>query len=129
MKIQYVIIKVDDQDKALEFYTSILGFEKKEDLQSSSIRWLTVFSPEGEQGIELVLEPNFPPSDKAQKTLYDAGFPAAVLSTNDIEAEYKRLQKNGVKFRGKPKTLPHNKFVPFEDTCGNIIMLVEPSNN
>lgn len=128
MKIQYVTVKVDDQEKALEFYTSILGFEKKEDIQTGSARWLTVYSPDGEGGTELVLEPNFPPSDKVQKILYDAGFPAAVLGTNDIEAEYKRLKKKGVKFRAKPKTLPHNTFVPFEDTCGNIIMLVEPTN-
>lgn len=125
MKIQYVIIKVDDQDKALEFYTSVLGFEKKEDNQTDSMRWLTVSSPEGIEGIELVLEPNFPPSDKVQSILYEAGFPAAVFTTNDIKAEYERLEKKGVKFRAEPETLPNKAFAPFEDTCGNIIMLVE----
>ncbi len=127
MRIQYVIIKVDDQEKALEFYTSILGFSKKADLMAGQVRWLTVSSPEGIEGTELVLEPSFPPSDEVQKTLYNAGFPAAVLSTNNIKKEYELLKTRGVKFRGEPKTLPNNTFVPFEDTCGNIIMLVEPS--
>jgi predicted enzyme related to lactoylglutathione lyase len=126
MKIQYVIIKVDDQDKALKFYTETLGFVKKEDVKGR-IRWLTVISKEGAEGVELVLEPNFPPSDKAQKTLYDAGFPAAVLATDNIEKEYQTLKKKGVKFRGKPKTLPNVTYVPLEDTCGNIIMLVQRS--
>ncbi|MDC7999922.1 VOC family protein [Aequorivita todarodis] len=124
MKIQYVILKVDDQDKALKFYTEKLGFVKKEDV-TGGMRWLTVISKEGMEGIELVLEPNFPPSDKVQKMLFDAGFPAAVLGSDNIEEEYKRLKKKGVKFRGNPKTLPNATFVPFEDTCGNIIMLVQ----
>lgn len=126
MKIQYVVIKVDDQDKALKFYTEILGFVKKEDI-TGQIRWLTVIAKEGVEGTELVLEPNLPPSDKVQKILYDAGFPAAVLSTDNIEKEYQSLKKKGVKFRDKPKTLPTAAFAPFEDTCGNIIMLVQRS--
>lgn len=128
MQIRYVIIKVDDQEKALEFYTSILGFKKKADVMAGSVRWLTVSSPDGIAGTELVLEPNhFEPAKAAQKTLYDAGFPAAVLSTADIEKEHQRLTKKGVKFLAKPRTLPNATFAPFDDNCGNIIMLVQPA--
>lgn len=128
MQIRYVIIKVDDQDKALFFYTSILGFVKKQDLPIGRVRWLTVISPEGAPGVELVLEPNtFPAALASQKTLFDAGFPAAVLSSTDITAEYQRLKSLRVTFRGEPKNMGPVTAVPFEDTCGNLIMLVQPA--
>lgn len=107
----------------MKFYTEIVGFVKKEDVKGRV--WLTVTSKEGAEGKELVLEPNLAPSDKVQKILYETGFPAAVLSSDNIETEYQSLKSRGVKFRGKPKTLPTATFVPFEDTCGNIIMLVQ----
>ncbi len=126
MQIRHVIIKVDDQDKALTFYTGVLGFVKTRDYRGSRVRWLTISSPEGPQGIELVLESNSaPPALKSQQALYDAGFPAAVLSTNDIAVEYQRLKTLGVKFRGKPKTRGSSSFVFFDDTCGNLIVLRE----
>jgi catechol 2,3-dioxygenase-like lactoylglutathione lyase family enzyme len=91
MQIRHVIIKVDDQDKALSLYTSIVGFVKRLDFPIGRFRWLTVYSREGVAGVELVLEPNyFPLALTSQKTLYDAGFPAAVLTTADIAAEYQR---------------------------------------
>ena len=127
MKIQFAGIKVDDQEKALKFYTEILGFLKKDDFQAGGVRWLTVSSNEEAGDIRLVLEPNLPPSDKVQKILYDAGFPATILSTDNIEKEFENLKKKGVRFHGKPKTISSGTSVPFDDTCGNIIMLVQPA--
>ena len=128
MQIRHVIIKVDDQDKALSFYTSIVGFVKRLDFPIGRVRWLTVYSREGAAGVELVLEPNnFPPALTSQKALYDASFPAAVLTTTDISAEYQRLKSLGVTFRGEPKSIGPVTAVPFEDTCGNLIMLVQPA--
>lgn len=124
MQIRHVIIKVDDQDKALAFYTSVLGFVKSQDRRGGRVRWLTVSSPKERRGAELVLEPSSSrPALASQKALYDAVFPAAVLSTNDIAAEYQRLKTLGVKFRGKPKKVGSVSFVFFDDTCGNFIVL------
>jgi hypothetical protein len=110
------------------FYTSIVGFVKRLDFPIGRVRWLTVYSREGAAGVELVLEPNnFPPALTSQKALYDASFPAAVLTTTDIAAEYQRLKSLGVTFRGEPKSIGPVMAVPFEDTCGNLIMLVQPA--
>jgi catechol 2,3-dioxygenase-like lactoylglutathione lyase family enzyme len=126
MQIRHVIIKVDDQDKALAFYTSVLGFVKTRDDRRGRLRWLTVSSRKGPRGAELVLEPNsYRPARASQKALYDAVFPAAILSTNDIAAEYQRLKALGVKFRGKPKKVGSRSFVFFDDTCGNFIVLLQ----
>ena len=123
MQIRHVVIKVDDQDKALAFYTTILGFVKKLDFPGA-IRYLTVASPEGAEGVELVIEPNhFPAALASQKALYDAGFPATIFTTNDIAADYKRLMSLGVKFREQPKTMGPVTFTFFDDTCGNLIVL------
>ena len=124
MQIRHVIIKVDDQDKALAFYTNVLGFVKTRDRRGARRRWLTVSSREAPKGVELVLESNSAaPAKASQKALHDAVFPAAVLSTNDIDAEYQRLKSRGVKFRGKPKQIGSVRFVFFDDTCGNFIVL------
>ena len=126
MQIRHVLIKVDNQDKALAFYTSVLGFKKKVDAPMGQFRWLTVFSIEGSDPVELVLEPNsLPPALASQKALYDAGFPAIILTTNNIKAEYERLKGVGVKFRGEPKNIGPAISVFFEDTCGNLINLVQ----
>ncbi len=128
MQIRHVIIKVDDQEKALSFYTRVVGFVKKLDVPIGAFRWLTVFSPEGAEGVELVLEPNSPPPARAaQKALYDGGFPAALFTTSDIAVEYRRLKGLGVSFRGEPKNMGSVTAVPFEDTCGNLIMLAQPT--
>lgn len=125
MQINHVVLKVDDQDKALAFYTSKLGFTKHLDVPGQ-IRWLTLTSPQGAEGVELVLEPNhFPPALASQKALYDAGFPATIFTTNDIESDYKRLKALGVKFREKPKKMGPVTFAFFDDTCGNLIVLRE----
>lgn len=126
MQIRHVIIKVDDQDKALAFYTNILGFVKTRDDRRGRLRWLTVSSRKGPKSAELVLEPNASrPALASQKALYDAVFPAAILSTDDIVAEYQRLKTLGVKFRGKPKKSGSRRFAFFDDTCGNFIVLLE----
>lgn len=124
MQVRHVIIKVDDQDKALAFYTNVLGFVKTRDHRGGRVRWLTVSSRQRPKGVELVLESNSAaPALTSQKALYDAVFPAAVLSTNDIDVEYQRLKSRGVKFRGKPKKMGSASFVFFDDTCGNFIVL------
>ncbi|MDQ2878491.1 MAG: VOC family protein [Pseudomonadota bacterium] len=123
MQIRHVVIKVDDQDKALAFYTTVLGFVKKFDIPGA-IRWLTVTSPEGADGVELVLEPNhFPPALASQRALYDAGFPATIFTTDDIAAEYRRLKALGVEFRSEPRSMGPVTFAFFDDTCGNLIVL------
>ena len=128
MQITLVSLLVEDQDKALGFYTSMLGFEKKHDIPMGEFRWVTVTSPEGVVGVELVLEPMaFPPSRVYQKALFDAGIPATAFMTRDIAAEYARLKERGVKFRGEPKNYGPVTVVLFEDTCGNLINLVQPA--
>ena len=90
-------------------------------------RWLTVTSPEGAEGVELVLEPMaFPPAKTFQQALFAAGIPATAFITNDIAAEYKRLLALGVVFRGEPTSMGPITAVMFEDTCGNLINLVQP---
>ena len=127
MQIKHVLIKVDDQDKALSFYTDVLGFRKNLDLGMGQFRWLTVVSPEGAHGVELVLETNSaPPSRAAQKTLYDAKFPAAVLTTDDIAGDYDRLTGRGVHFLSEPTYIGSVTTAFFDDTCGNVINLTQP---
>ena len=128
MQLKFVSVMVDDQDKALAFYTAVLGFEKMADIPMGEYRWLTVTSPDGIAGVELVLEPmGFPPARAYQKALFDAGVPAIALITKDIAADFKRLQAHGVQFRGEPKSTGPITAVVFEDTCGNLINLVQPA--
>lgn len=127
MQIKFVSINVDDQEKALEFYTRVLGFTKMADIPMGEYRWLTVVSPDGIDGVELVLEPMaFPPTKVYQKALFEAGIPATAFTTTDIKSEYARLSKLGVKFHGEPMTQGPITSTTFEDTCGNLIHLVQP---
>jgi catechol 2,3-dioxygenase-like lactoylglutathione lyase family enzyme len=125
MQIRLASVMVENQDSALRFYTTILGFVKSKDIpMGPTLRWLTVSSPEGADGVELVLEPMaFPPAQTYQKALFAAGIPAASFITNDINSEYYRLQALGVRFRGEPKNIGPIIAVLFEDTCGNLINL------
>lgn len=126
MQIRLASVMVDDQDKALRFYTTILGFVKNKDIPMGPFRWLTVSSPEG---VELVLEPmGFAPAQTYQKALFAAGIPATAFLTSDIASEHRRLQQLGVIFRGEPKSMGPVTVVLFEDTCGNIINLVQPTS-
>jgi catechol 2,3-dioxygenase-like lactoylglutathione lyase family enzyme len=128
MQIRLSSIMVDDQEKALRFYTTVIGFVKDKDIPMGPFRWLTVKSPEGAEGVELVLEPmGFEPAKTFQKALFDAGIPATAFLTSNIQAEYKRLAAKGVKFRGEPKRMGPITAVVFEDTCGNLINLVQPA--
>jgi catechol 2,3-dioxygenase-like lactoylglutathione lyase family enzyme len=125
MEIKLASIMVNDQDKALRFYTEKLGFVKKNDAPDGPFRFLTVVSEEGADGVELVLEGlDFPHSAVFQKANYDAGIPSYAFYTKNIHAEYNRLKAEGVVFRGEPEDMGPVTRVLFEDTCGNIINLV-----
>ncbi len=127
MQLKFISLMVSDQAHALDFYTRVLGFEKMADIPMGEYRWLTVTSPDGLAGVELVLEPTaFPPSKAYQKALFDAGIPATALITRDIEAEVARLTAKGVTLRGTPTRMGPATVVLFEDTCGNLINLVQP---
>ncbi len=127
MKLKFISVIVEDQEKALNFYTTILGFEKMADIPMGEFRWLTVTSPDGIEGVELVLEPAaFPPARIYQKALFDAGIPLIALITKNLAADFSRLQTLGVKFRGEPANMGLITSVTFEDTCGNLINLVQP---
>lgn len=127
MQITLANIFVADQDEALRFYTTILGFEVKHDIPMGEHRWLTVTSPEGVHGVELLLEPMaFPPARTYQTALFDAGIPATAFMTADIAAEFERLTERGVRFRGGPVSMGPISAVMFEDGCGNLINLVQP---
>lgn len=129
MEIRYMSVLVDDQDKALRFYTEKLGFVKKSDMADgdSPLRWLTVVSPDGPDGVELELQATHFPSAKAyQKDQYDAGYAYAIFQTKDIYAEYQRLKQTGVVFRGEPEDTGPVLTVKFEDTCGNLINMIQP---
>jgi catechol 2,3-dioxygenase-like lactoylglutathione lyase family enzyme len=127
MQIKLASILVDNQDKALEFYTHIVGFTKSADIDLGTLRWLTVSSPDGPQGIELVLEKtDFPPSLTYQRARYEAGIPALGLTSDSIHTEYLRLKERGVKFRGEPRDVWPVLSAVFEDGCGNLVHLVQP---
>jgi hypothetical protein len=105
----------------------MLGFVKMADIPMGQYRWLTVVSPEGMEGVELVLEPmGFSPAQTYQKALFDAGIPAFAFISKDIRAEYERLKELGVSFRGEPEKTGMIVSALFEDTCGNLINLVQP---
>jgi catechol 2,3-dioxygenase-like lactoylglutathione lyase family enzyme len=127
MRVNLSSVLVDDQEKAIKFYTEKLEFTKMADIPMGDYRWLTVVAPEGPVGVELVLEPmSFPPAVDYQKALFQAGIPLTAFLTDDIEAEFKQLKAQGVIFRGEPQEMGPIKSVLFEDTCGNLINLVQP---
>jgi catechol 2,3-dioxygenase-like lactoylglutathione lyase family enzyme len=127
MEIRFASITVDDQEKALQFYTEKLGFTKKADMPMGPFRWLTVYSREGAEGVELVLQPaDFPPAKAYQKAKFDAGIPSAGFTSRDIQKEHQKLKERGVVFRGEPTRMGPIVAVLFEDTCGNLINLVQP---
>jgi len=126
MQIKFVSVLVKDQEAALKFYTEKLGFVKMSDISLGEYRWLTVVSPDGVAGVELLLEPmGFPPAQVYQKALFDAGIPMTAMVSRDIKAEVQRLKALGVVFRGEPQEAGWGANVMFEDGCGNLINLVE----
>jgi catechol 2,3-dioxygenase-like lactoylglutathione lyase family enzyme len=129
MQLKFISVMVDDQEKALRFYTEKLGFVKMADIPMGEYRWLTVTSPDGIEGVELVLEPmGFPPARIYQKALFDAGIPATAFLTTDIAREVRRLKDLGVKLRSEPQKMGPITAVVFEDTCGNLLNLVQPTS-
>ncbi len=126
MKIKLSSVMVDDQDKALKFYTEVLGFVKKTEIPVGEFKWLTVVSPDGPADLELVLEPlGFPPAKVYQKALFEAGIPLTALACDDNQHEYKRMKELGGAFRGEPERMGPVTTVLFEDTCGNLINLYQ----
>ena len=126
MKIKWTSILVNDQKKALKFYTEILGFIKKTDIPMGEHSWLTVVSKEEPDGVEVVLEPmGFAPAKVYQKALKDAGIPLTMFHVGNVQNEFERLEKLGVKFSMKPTQMGPTTIVVFDDTCGNNIQLVQ----
>jgi len=126
VKIKLSSVTVDDQEKALAFYTRVLGFVKKTDIPAGKYRWLTVVSPEAPDEVELVLEPNGNPASQVyQKALFDQGIPLTAFQVDDIQAEYQRMKALGVVFRSEPAATGPVTIVLFEDTCGNLIQLYQ----
>jgi predicted enzyme related to lactoylglutathione lyase len=126
VKINLTSVMVDDQDKALRFYTDVLGFVKKTDLSMGKFKWLTVVSPEGPEEIELLLEPNAHPAAKPfQKALFEDGIPLASFAVDDIQKEYERMTKLGVAFSMKPTQMGPVTVAVFDDTCGNLIQIAQ----
>lgn len=124
MKIGITNVLVDDQDKALKFYTDILGFVKKTEVPLGEHKWLTVVSKEAQDGVELLLEPmGFAPARVYQKALYEAGIPYTMFHVDDIQKEYERLVNLGVKFSLKPTKSGPVTIAVFDDTCGNNIQI------
>lgn len=128
MRIELTSVLVDDQEKALRFYTEVLGFVKKTDLPAGEYRWLTVTSPEGPPGLELVLEPNAHPAARAyQQAIHADGIPATSFASSDVQAEYRRLSALGVPFRTPPTRTGPVTVAVFDDGCGNFIQLHQPA--
>jgi catechol 2,3-dioxygenase-like lactoylglutathione lyase family enzyme len=126
MRLGITSVMVENQDQALEFYTTILGFQKMADIPFGEMRWLTVVSPDAPEGMELVLEPiSFSPARTFQQPLFKVGIPATAMFTEDIHAEHTRLKSLGVTFRGEPTAMGPITAVVFEDSCGNLINLVQ----
>jgi catechol 2,3-dioxygenase-like lactoylglutathione lyase family enzyme len=127
MRIKLNSIMVDDQEKALRFYTDTLGFVAKHDMPVGEFRWITVVSAGGREDLELVLEPNANPAGKAfQEAIFSQGIPATAFEVDDVDAEYERLKGKGVEFTQPPTKAGPVRIAVFSDTCGNLIQLYQP---
>lgn len=127
MRIKLTSIMVDDQDKALRFYTDILGFTKKHDIPVGEYRWITVVSPDGPDDLELALEPNANPAAKAfQDAMFAQGIPLTAFEVPDVAREFARLTSKGVAFTKQPTPAGPVTIAVFADTCGNLIQLYQP---
>jgi predicted enzyme related to lactoylglutathione lyase len=126
MKIKLTSVYVDDQDKALRFYTEVLGFAKKADFSQGPFRWLTVTSPEDPDGTELQLALANDPAAKAfQQARFKQNQPAAMFYTDDIKGDYERIKARGAEFSMPPTDVTASSIAMLNDTCGNIIQLVQ----
>ena len=126
MKIKLTSVFVDDQAKALRFYTEVLGFVKKADFSQGPFRWLTVASPEDPEGTELQLALNDKPAAKAyQQALFAQSQPAVMFFTDDVQADYERIKARGAEFTMPPTDVTASKIAMLKDTCGNLIQLTQ----
>ena len=126
MKIKLTSLYVDDQDKALRFYTDVLGFTKKADFSQGPFRWLTVVSAEDADGTELQLALNSNPAAKTyQEAIFQQGQPAAMFFTNDVKGDYERIKARGAEFTMPPTDVTASTIAMLKDTCGNLIQLVQ----
>ena len=126
MKIKLTSVFVDDQDKAIRFYTEVLGFVKKQDFPVGEFKWLTVVSPEEPDDIELLLEPNDNKAAKSyQNSLFEQGIAQASFAVDDIHKEYERLKRLGVAFMMEPTSAGPATIAVFDDTCGNWIQIYQ----
>jgi predicted enzyme related to lactoylglutathione lyase len=126
MRIKLTSVYVDDQEKALRFYTEVLGFVKKADFSNGPFRWLTVASPEDPDGIELQLALNNNPAAKTyQEALFQQNQPAAMFSSDDVQADYERMKSRGAEFTMPPTDVTASKIAMVSDTCGNLIQLTQ----
>ena len=126
MQITLTSILVDDQARALAFYTDVLGFQKKHDIPMGAHRWLTVVSPEAPDGVELVLEPDEHPAAKPFKAaLVEDGIPFTSFAVEDVQREFARLRGLGVRFTQEPATMGPVTTAVLDDTCGNLIQIAE----
>jgi len=124
VKIKLTSVYVDDQEKALRFYTEVLGFAKKADFSQGPFRWLTVSSPEEPDGTELQLALNNNPAGKEyQRALFQQSQPAAMFFTNDVKSDYERIKARGAEFTMPPTDVPGATIAMLNDTCGNLIQL------
>jgi glyoxylase I family protein len=128
MRIKLTSIMVDDQTRALTFYTDVLGFKKKHDIPVGEYRWITVTSPEGPNDLELALEPNANPAGRAfQEAMFAQGIPVAAFEVGDIAREHTRLKEHGVAFLREPAKMGPVTIAVFSDTCGNLIQIYQPN--
>ena len=119
-------VLVNDQENAERVYTELLGFTKKADIPVGEYRWLTVVSPAAPDGVELLLEPNVHLAARAyQAAIYEDGVPATMFFVDDVQAEYERLRERGIEFTTPPTETEQMTFAVLDDTCGNLIQLVE----
>jgi predicted enzyme related to lactoylglutathione lyase len=126
MKIKVISLYVDDQEKALRFYTEVLGFAKKTDFSQGPFRWVTVASPEEPAGAELQLALNNNPAAKAyQQAMFQQGQPAAMFYTDDVKGDYERIKAHGAQFTMPPTDVTASTIAMLNDTCGNLIQLVQ----
>jgi catechol 2,3-dioxygenase-like lactoylglutathione lyase family enzyme len=126
MRIYITSVLVDDQDRALRFYTDILGFQKKHDIPLGEARWLTVVSPDDPQGPELLLEPDsHPAAGPFKAALVADGIPATSFAVDDVQAEHQRLSGLGVRFTQEPLEMGAVTTAVFDDTCGNLIQIAK----
>jgi predicted enzyme related to lactoylglutathione lyase len=126
MKIKLTTLHVDDQEKALRFYTEVLGFSKKTDVSQGPYRWLTVGSPDEPEGVELQLALNDNPAAKAyQQALFQQGQPAAMFFTDDVNADYEQIKARGAEFTMTPTKVTGSTIAQLNDSVGNLIQLTE----